>query len=273
MERRSSLIPRIVHQTWKTHDIPERLLPFQKSWRANHPNWEYRFWTDEDNLRLVETTFPEHLDFYRRLPYPILKVDFVKSAYLYRFGGLYVDLDFESLRPMDPLLSGNNVILGRETGGMGYYLRGRDYVLSALMGSTPGHPLWPELLRRFVARFRRKRPWEIYEFYVIQTVIHLLDELVGEYAQAQEDLIVYPHEYFYPNAQLERDLDLRRRSANRMGAYAIHHYDLSWLRLGGRVITAFRFVFSAFYAVTGVFSRGMKAVKSVCFSLAGHRHD
>ena len=52
------MIPRIIHQTWKDHDIPERFRAAQASWRTAHPDWEYRFWTDEDLERLVAERAP-----------------------------------------------------------------------------------------------------------------------------------------------------------------------------------------------------------------------
>jgi len=42
------MIPRVIHQTWKDQDVPARFLDAQRSWQDAHPDWEYRFWTDED---------------------------------------------------------------------------------------------------------------------------------------------------------------------------------------------------------------------------------
>jgi hypothetical protein len=47
------MMPRIIHQTWKTEAIPPQWQAAQRSWRDAHPEWEYRFWTDEDLDRLV----------------------------------------------------------------------------------------------------------------------------------------------------------------------------------------------------------------------------
>ena len=35
-------IPRIIHQSWKTADVPSGFQPWQESWKRNHPGWEYR---------------------------------------------------------------------------------------------------------------------------------------------------------------------------------------------------------------------------------------
>lgn len=35
-------IPHIIHQSWKTDEVPERFVVWQASWMDNHPTWEYR---------------------------------------------------------------------------------------------------------------------------------------------------------------------------------------------------------------------------------------
>ena len=46
-------ITRILHQSWKSRELPAHFKHWQGSWRANHPGWEYRLWTDQDNRDLV----------------------------------------------------------------------------------------------------------------------------------------------------------------------------------------------------------------------------
>lgn len=235
------MIPRIIHQTWKTDEVPERFLEFRSSWLRHHPGWEYRLWTDADNQRLIEEAYPQYAEFYRRLPYPILRVEFVKSAYLHRFGGLYVDLDFEALRPLDPLLSGREIVVGRETGGLGHYLRGRDYILNALIGSTPGHELWAGLMQKVFEQLRPKRPWQIYEIYIVRAVIELMDDLIEERRRNADGIAVYSHDVLYPSSQAERSTEQRRLIAARKNAFAVHHYDDSWFSTSFRVMTAVRY--------------------------------
>jgi Glycosyltransferase sugar-binding region containing DXD motif len=43
----------------------------------------------------------------------ILRVDAVRYMYMHRFGGVYVDLDFEAVGAMDKVLKDKAVVLGR----------------------------------------------------------------------------------------------------------------------------------------------------------------
>jgi mannosyltransferase OCH1-like enzyme len=42
------MIPKIIHQLWKTADVPPAFLHWQSSWREMHPDFEYRLWTNAD---------------------------------------------------------------------------------------------------------------------------------------------------------------------------------------------------------------------------------
>lgn len=126
------MIPRVVHQTWKTHDVPERFLEAQRSWQEIHPHWEYRFWTDEDLADLVHERAPEISSLYRRYPEAIQRVDAARYVILREFGGLYADLDVRCLRSVEPLLDAD-VVLPRTT---------PFGVSNQLMLAVPGHALF-----------------------------------------------------------------------------------------------------------------------------------
>ena len=108
------MIPRVIHQTWKDDEVPERFLAAQRSWKEAHPEWEYRFWTDVDLALLVRERAPELLPLWDRYPEAIQRVDAARYVILREFGGVYVDLDVRCLRPLDSLLD-SQVVLARTT--------------------------------------------------------------------------------------------------------------------------------------------------------------
>ena len=55
------MIPRILHQTARTADIAPRWRELREKARALNPGWEYRLWTDADNLSLVSEAAPKLL--------------------------------------------------------------------------------------------------------------------------------------------------------------------------------------------------------------------
>jgi len=232
------MIPHIIHQSWKTKQIPASLREFQNSWHIHHPNWECRLWTDEDNQRLIDDEYPQFAAFYRQLPIPVLKIDFVRLAYLHRFGGLYVDLDFEALRGLDPLLNESRIVVGRETGGIGNAMRGSDFILNALIASPCGHPVWLEVMQQMAATFRPRRLLEPKAFYVIRMTVQIFDQVMEAYQKNHDDITIHPHEVFYPASPAERLVATRRALARSCGAFAIHHYENTWFGRWNKLINA-----------------------------------
>lgn len=235
----AGMIPRIIHQTWKTGDIPEHLREFQSSWLKHHPGWEYMFWSDADNERLIAEHYPEFIAHYRRASPAILKVDLVRMAYLHRFGGIYADLDFEALKPLDPLLTSGRIVIGRELNGIGRTMRGHDFVINALIASPSGHPLWLEVMRRMAAGYRPRRRFENHSIHVISMTIAMLDDAITAYQPQNDDITVLSHEAFYPAVPTERLVSNRRRLAAQLGSYAVHHYESSWISPWSKFIYAF----------------------------------
>lgn len=153
----SATIPRIIHQTWKSKDVPPPFSRYQARWRSLNPDFEYRLWTDRDNDELVRVEYPEYYGIYRSFSREIYRADFARYLYLLRFGGVYVDLDIEPLRPLDGFLAAQgDCVLGAEPEA---HARKRKQAArlacNAVLASVPGHPFWRRLLEEIVRRAAR----------------------------------------------------------------------------------------------------------------------
>jgi hypothetical protein len=142
------IIPRVVHQSYKTADQSRWPIASWRhcasSWRRHNPEWEYRFWTDEQNRQLFKEHLPQFLDLYDLLAKPVTKSDLTRFAYMYVHGGLYADLDMESVQSLDaPLAQGTpplheGVVLGM----MGSDFNFGHSIPNAAMLSPARHPMW-----------------------------------------------------------------------------------------------------------------------------------
>ncbi|GIW51723.1 MAG: hypothetical protein KatS3mg081_1078 [Gemmatimonadales bacterium] len=154
------MIPRIIHQTWKTERIPEAWLRAQQSWRSKHPQWQYRFWSDYDLDELVRLRFPRFYRFWRSYPEAIQRVDAARYFILYEFGGVYADLDMVCLRPLDDLLI-HDLVLAR-TVPLG--------LSNQLMMARPGHSFFARAIELLPSAFRRwHRRWIPRHFRILLT--------------------------------------------------------------------------------------------------------
>ncbi len=134
------MIPKIIHQTSRSAEIPERWRRFQEKVKTLHPGWDYRLWTDASNIALVKRAAPHLLALYRSLAKNIMRADMIRYILMDVFGGLYVDFDYEFLKPFDML--DKRIVLPRETNDTAGLVLG-----NSIMASEPGHPFWKRVLR------------------------------------------------------------------------------------------------------------------------------
>lgn len=135
------MIPKIIHNTYKNHTLPEPYKTCQKQIIALHPDFEYRFYTDEDMYSIMKKYFPKYYEKFQTLPRMIMKIDMFRYFLMYKYGGLYTDMDYLMIKRYDLLnhqvvipcnkedISGNPINLG-----------------NCIFASVPKHPFWKTLM-------------------------------------------------------------------------------------------------------------------------------
>ncbi|KAH7335937.1 hypothetical protein B0J17DRAFT_630157 [Rhizoctonia solani] len=152
----------IIHQSWKTQDVPSAYHSLMTSWRAMYSNWTYVLWDNDNNRALVKALYPGWLSAYDALPADIYRAYFSRNLYMHAFGGVYADVDSEAVSPLDPLLEARRDTVAPTAflGTMGtssHYLHGIPNAFMA--ASAPGHPLWLVVAQDAVD-WSRARSWD-----------------------------------------------------------------------------------------------------------------
>eukprot|EP00887_Chlorella_sp_A99_P007184 scaffold2.g7184.t1 len=131
-------VPRILHQTWKSTEIPEQWRAAVESCKRLHPDFEYRLWTDADARKFIEEEYSWFLPTFLAYPYAIQRVDVVRYFILLRHGGLYIDLDMGCNKRLDFMLDAN--FTAPLTHPMG--------ISNDIMAATPGAPFLASAVRQ-----------------------------------------------------------------------------------------------------------------------------
>lgn len=126
------LIPKIIHQTYKTTSIPEIWLDGQKNCQDLNSDYEYILWTDEMARDFIAEQYPWFLETFDSYPFPIERADAIRYFILAHYGGVYIDLDDGCARNLDPLLTVPAFV--RKTLPTG--------ISNDMMGSVPNHPFF-----------------------------------------------------------------------------------------------------------------------------------
>ena len=89
------MIPKIV---WQTHEceyneLPELYRSNSQTWINGFSDWKYVYHTRNDRYSFVKKYFPEYIKIYSHIIPGIYQADFWRYLVLYKFGGLYADMD------------------------------------------------------------------------------------------------------------------------------------------------------------------------------------
>ena len=192
-------IPRVIHQTWKTENIPYDIYrkKWVDSWRKFHPDWEYNLWTNKDNKVFIQKNYPWFLKIYEDYSKDIFRADAVRYFILYHYGGLYVDLDFECLKKIETLLENYDLVFGR----MGENQSFLHSIPNAFMVSAQGNPFWLEVFKELIRRKNIDQVEEATGSVMLYKVIVSYQKkawLRKIFFARKERIKIYDASYFFP---------------------------------------------------------------------------
>lgn len=147
--KKRNTIPKIIHQIWLgPNQIPAKHQENSREWRALHPDWEYKLWTEKD---IENWDFPSKDLFDKSSSYQE-KSNLLRYEILIKYGGLYLDFDYKPFKNFDeihskydfygttePIAENNNIT-----------------VSDALVASVPNHEIFTEALKHIRSHWESK---------------------------------------------------------------------------------------------------------------------
>ncbi len=226
-------IPKVIHQTWKDTCIPEEFQSFSFSWMNHHPDWEYRLWTNVDNRNFISEDHHWFLPFYDNYQLDIQRADAVRYFILYTYGGMYVDLDFECFKRVEPLLNNRECVLALEPERHCRNHGVERIISNAFMASTPSHPFFYAVTKGMAFHIPLAR--RLNDFVLETTGPLMLSRVYGGFPNP-ETLTLLPSKFLFPLDYEEagrfiktRDPELRAKLRD---SYGIHYHWGSWWSSG-----------------------------------------
>ncbi len=164
-------IPKIIHQTYASHTVPDEIARNIKRIKELNPGWEYRLYDDQDIITFISAHFTEYLPYYNRISpkYGAVKADFFRYLLLYFYGGVYLDIKSSMKRPLDEIIQKDDKYLlshwynlpGGTQCKWGVYSEidnPRGEFQQWFIVSTSGHPFLYEVIINMIKQFNMYKP-------------------------------------------------------------------------------------------------------------------
>lgn len=226
-------IPKIIHQIWYQgeENIPKDYPNYSWSWKEKNPEYQYILWDQFKIENILNNYFPYFKKQYDSYPKIIQKIDVAKLMILYIYGGIYVDMDSECLRNIDPLLENNQIVLGKSNCDITakIYNHGtiKDVVENSFFASIKNHPFWIHCIDMAIKENINKNIWETDEKYVFRTTgPSLITRSYYSFDNTKNFTLLDPI-YLDPITPCEYyDYNCKENDCPKLfpNSYSIHHY-------------------------------------------------
>jgi len=205
-------IPKIIHQIWLGSPVPNMYKKFMVSWQKFHPTWEYKLWTDVD----VDILSSKAKEIYKTSVNYGMKSDILRYTILQKYGGLYIDTDFECLKPFDDLMGLDFFI------GVSY--DGELVLYNGLIASIPNHPIINKVLE-FPITYSGSKGSKILD----ATGAYHFTRCFNSIVKDTDNIIAFPTDFFYPFPNNIRNVECAYDYI-KPHSYALHHWGVSWTK-------------------------------------------
>jgi hypothetical protein len=169
-----STIPRLIHQTFKSRELPPELQQNVEQIKALNPGWSHRIYDDSDIEAFIRETYGQTVfACYQRINprYGAARADLFRYLLLYRYGGVYLDIKSTMTRPLDEVLQPNDrYLLSQWQNGKGEEFEGWGVAreLNDIPGgefqqwhivAAAGHPFLRAVIENVLRNIERYNPW------------------------------------------------------------------------------------------------------------------
>lgn len=211
---KKEIVPRTIHQIWLGSKVPPKYDKWRKSWIQHNPDFNYILWDEKKILKIGlinEKQFIQTKNF-------AVKSDIARYEILYNFGGIYVDTDFEALKPIDLKFLTQSLVVGqlfdyRPTIGNSIIIsKSKSDVLKKVIHNLPKYP-------------GEMSPLEVLDYcgpYYLSNIIFK--------GKLLENVLALPSQYFYPWPHYMLHSDKNPYDWATQNTFAIHHWDVSWTK-------------------------------------------
>lgn len=143
------MIPKIIWQTYKDKidDLPDYAVQAMSTWMENNPGWEHRYVDDSEARDFIVSEYGnEYAEIFDNLPVPVMRGDMWRYLVIYKYGGVYADLDTVCLSPIDSWIG--------EDYSMVVCPENNLHFCQWAFAAEPGHPVMKSVVEAMINRLR-----------------------------------------------------------------------------------------------------------------------
>jgi mannosyltransferase OCH1-like enzyme len=102
-------IPKVIYLSYKTKDIPYYIIP---KWNDIYPDYEVKLYDNNDCINFLKKEYTEeYVNIFNHIKDGPIKADFWRVCILYKYGGIYSDIDIEPLVNIEKIMQSDTTFI------------------------------------------------------------------------------------------------------------------------------------------------------------------
>ena len=100
------MVPKNIFMTFKNKKVPKEIFI---RWKTLNPDYKIHFYTDKDCIDFLRKNYNNnYANFFKKIRRGPHKADFWRLCVLYKYGGIYADIDLVPIRPISEIIGDSN---------------------------------------------------------------------------------------------------------------------------------------------------------------------
>ena len=138
-------IPKVIYQTFETKKLSKEMNDIINSWKVHNTNYEYILHDNNDREEFIKSFFDTNVvNAYYKLRHNAMRADLWRYCILYKYGGVYADLDTLCFDSIDNFMTNKTEIMAPKDLGNTYH------VANAFIAVVPNHPIMDYCIKEIV---------------------------------------------------------------------------------------------------------------------------
>ena len=215
------MIPKIIHFIWVgSNPLPEVCARYISEWTQAYSDYTIKLWTDSDiaDAGLITS---ELKSLYDDPTMPCaFKADVARYAIVNKFGGIYLDTDFQFLKRIPSELFEHDFLGGIQNNGQ---------IAIGFFAAIPNTDLLNEVIEQLPYSFNRAKDLGWYQAKYLEKISgpEFFDSIARKYS-TNDKYLFFDSKYLYPYSWLEPHRSSEDFCLTQPQAYAVHHWHKTW---------------------------------------------
>ncbi len=169
-------IPKVIYLSYKTKNIPEYIIPNIKK---IYPDYEVKLYDDNDCKDFLLLNYGQlYVDIFNFLKDGPIKADFWRICILYKYGGVYFDLDLEHFINLNKIIDDDTDFVTIQT-HCRYTCFLKDDLNPAIIITKENNKILKQCIDRYIEKYNNKDIYQYWDYSIVVIMTKILKNTIS----------------------------------------------------------------------------------------------